>query len=102
SKRLAHVRKDGSVPYLRPDGKTQVTVRYVDGRPVEIEKLLISSQHAEGAESLIAEDLWEQVVLPTVRPLYDPAKLRQNFLVNPTGRFVIGGPMGDCDLTGRK
>ena len=102
SKRLAQVRKDGSVPYLRPDGKTQVSVRYVDGRPVEIEKVLISSQHAEGSERLIKDDLWEHVVLPSLPDLYDPAKLRENFLVNPTGRFVIGGPMGDCGLTGRK
>jgi S-adenosylmethionine synthetase len=102
SRRLAEVRKDGTVPYLRPDGKTQVSVRYVDGRPVEIEKLLISSQHAEGSEGLIRDDLWEQVVLPTLPPMYDVAKLRENFLVNPTGRFVIGGPMGDCGLTGRK
>src|ERR1700761_2047978 len=62
AKRLAEVRKDGSIPYLRPDGKTQVSVRYVDGKLVEIEKLLISSQHKEGAESLIPDDLWEQVV----------------------------------------
>jgi S-adenosylmethionine synthetase len=102
AKRLAEVRKDGTLPYLRPDGKTQVSVRYVDGRPVEIEKLLISSQHAEGSESLIRDDLWEQVVLPTLPQMYDVAKLRENFLVNPTGRFVIGGPMGDCGLTGRK
>jgi S-adenosylmethionine synthetase len=102
AKRLAQVRKDGSVPYLRPDGKTQVSVRYVDGRPVEIEKVLISSQHAEGSELLIKDDLWEHVVLPSLPDLYDPAKLRENFLVNPTGRFVIGGPMGDCGLTGRK
>jgi S-adenosylmethionine synthetase len=102
SKRLAEVRKDGTLPYLRPDGKTQVSVRYVDGKPVEIEKLLISSQHAEGSEGLIREDLWEQVVLPTLPQMYDVAKLRENFLVNPTGRFVIGGPMGDCGLTGRK
>jgi S-adenosylmethionine synthetase len=102
SKRLAEVRKHGTIPYLRPDGKTQVSVRYVDGKPVEIEKVLISSQHAEGAESLIREDLWEHVVLPTMPPLYEPAKLKENFLVNPTGRFVIGGPMGDCGLTGRK
>jgi len=102
AKRLAEVRKNGTLPYLRPDGKTQVSVRYVDGRPVEIEKLLISSQHAEGSESLIRDDLWEQVVLPTLPPMYDVAKLRENFLVNPTGRFVIGGPMGDCGLTGRK
>jgi S-adenosylmethionine synthetase len=102
SKRLAEVRKDGTLPYLRPDGKTQVSVRYVDGKPVEIEKLLISSQHAEGSETLIRDDLWEQVVLPTLPQMYDVAKLRENFLVNPTGRFVIGGPMGDCGLTGRK
>ena len=102
ARRLAEVRKDGTLPYLRPDGKTQVSVRYLDGRPVEIEKLLISSQHAEGAEELIAEDLWEHVVLPTLPQMYDEPKLRENFLVNPTGRFVIGGPMGDCGLTGRK
>jgi S-adenosylmethionine synthetase len=102
SKRLAEVRKDGTLPYLRPDGKTQVSVRYLDGKPVEIEKLLISSQHAEGSEGLIREDLWEQVVLPTLPQMYDVDKLRENFLVNPTGRFVIGGPMGDCGLTGRK
>jgi S-adenosylmethionine synthetase len=102
AQRLAEVRKDETIPYLRPDGKTQVSVRYVDGKPVEIEKLLISSQHAEGAEALIAEDLWEHVVLPSLPLLYDPVKLRENFLVNPTGRFVIGGPMGDCGLTGRK
>jgi S-adenosylmethionine synthetase len=102
SKRLAEIRKDGTLPYLRPDGKTQVSVRYVDGRPVEIEKLLISSQHAEGSEGLIRDDLWEQVVLPTLPQMYDIDKLRENFLVNPTGRFVIGGPMGDCGLTGRK
>ena len=62
--RLAAVRKSGTLPYLRPDGKTQVSVRYVDGRPVAIEKLLISSQHAEGAEDAIRDDLWEQVVVP--------------------------------------
>ena len=66
AQRLADVRKAGVVPYLRPDGKTQVTVRYVDGRPVEIEKLLISTQHREGAESLIPDDLWEHVVEPVL------------------------------------
>src|SRR5207245_10439068 len=64
AKRLADVRKAEIIPYLRPDGKTQVTVRYVDGRPVEIEKLLISTQHREGAESLLNDDLWENVVDP--------------------------------------
>jgi S-adenosylmethionine synthetase len=105
AKRLAEVRKGEVVPYLRPDGKTQVTVRYLDGKPVEIEKLLISTQHADGVdtESLIKPDLWEHVVKPVLpQGLYDERKLLKNFLCNPTGRFVIGGPMGDCGLTGRK
>ena len=103
AQRLAAVRQADIVPYLRPDGKTQVSVRYRDGKPVEIEKLLISTQHKEGAETLIPDDLWEHVVEPILpRDLYDPRKLRKNFLVNPTGRFVIGGPVGDAGLTGRK
>jgi S-adenosylmethionine synthetase len=103
ARRLAEVRKDRTLPYLRPDGKTQVSVRYVDGRPVAVEKLLISSQHAEGAESSIRSDLWEHVVTHVVpAELYDARELERSFLVNPTGRFVIGGPMGDCGLTGRK
>ncbi|HUY58777.1 MAG TPA: methionine adenosyltransferase [Solirubrobacteraceae bacterium] len=103
AQRLAAVRKDETLPYLRPDGKTQVTVRYLDGRPVQIEKLLISAQHAEGSEALIRDDLWEHVVVPVLpNDLYDEDQLRESFLVNPTGRFVIGGPVGDCGLTGRK
>ncbi len=103
AKRLADVRHDGVLDYLRPDGKTQVSVRYVDGRPVEIEKLLISTQHAEGAESLVPGDLWENVVLPVLpADMFDADKLHKEFLVNPTGRFVIGGPVGDAGLTGRK
>jgi S-adenosylmethionine synthetase len=105
ARRLAEVRKDGSLPYLRPDGKTQVTVRYRDGVPVGIEKVLISTQHRDGvdSESLIKPDLFERVLVPILpAELYDPAELRRNFLVNPTGRFVIGGPVGDCGLTGRK
>jgi S-adenosylmethionine synthetase len=103
AERLAAVRKAGTLNYLRPDGKTQVSVRYLDGRPVEIEKLLISTQHGEGAEALIPDDLWEHVVEPILpKDLYDATKLRKNFLVNPTGRFVIGGPVGDAGLTGRK
>ncbi len=103
AQRLANVRKEGVVDYLRPDGKTQVSVRYVDGRPAAIEKLLISSQHAEGAEDRIRDDLWEHVVVPSLpAELYDATELKRSFLVNPTGRFVIGGPMGDCGLTGRK
>src|SRR5947209_1548155 len=103
AKRLADVRKAESVPYLRPDGKTQVTVRYVDGRPTEIVKVLISTQHRDGAESLLKDDLWEHVVEPILpEELYERRSLQRSFLVNPTGRFVIGGPMGDCGLTGRK
>jgi S-adenosylmethionine synthetase len=103
AKRLAEVRHTGVLPYLRPDGKTQVSVRYADGRPVAIEKLLISTQHAEGSEGLIPDDLWEHVVLPVLpAELFDAGTLRREFLVNPTGRFVIGGPVGDCGLTGRK
>src|SRR3954465_13232400 len=103
AKRLADVRHGDVINYLRPDGKTQVSVRYRDGVPVEIEKLLISTQHREGAESLIPDDLWEHVVEPILpKDLYDAGKLRKSFLVNPTGRFVIGGPVGDAGLTGRK
>ncbi len=103
ARRLADVRKAELVPYLRPDGKTQVTVRYSGGRPAEIVKLLISTQHKDGAESLIKDDLWEHVIEPVLpHELYDERSLHKAFLVNPTGRFVIGGPMGDCGLTGRK
>jgi S-adenosylmethionine synthetase len=103
AERLAAVRKDGTLSYLRPDGKTQVSVRYADGRPVAVEKLLISSQHEAGAEDRIKDDLWEHVVVPTIpAELYDADALRASFLVNPTGRFVIGGPVGDAGLTGRK
>jgi S-adenosylmethionine synthetase len=105
AERLAAVRKDGSLPYLRPDGKTQVSVRYEGGRPVGVEKLLISTQHAEtvDSEAQIKGELWEHVVVPVIpEELYEAAALRRDFLVNPTGRFVIGGPMGDCGLTGRK
>jgi len=105
AQRLAEVRKAEVLPYLRPDGKTQVTVRYRDGVPVAIEKVLISTQHRDGvdSESLIKPDLFEHVLHPVLPAnLYDPAELRRNFLVNPTGRFVIGGPVGDCGLTGRK
>jgi len=103
ARRLAEVRKDETLAYLRPDGKTQVSVRYVDGRPVAVEKLLISTQHAEGVEAQIKPDLWEHVVGAVIpADLYDARELERSFLVNPTGRFVIGGPMGDCGLTGRK
>jgi S-adenosylmethionine synthetase len=103
--RLAEVRRNGLMPYLRPDGKTQVTVRYRDGVPVSVEKILISTQHADGidCETQIKPDLWEHVVTHVVpETMFDETALRRNFMVNPTGRFVIGGPMGDCGLTGRK
>jgi S-adenosylmethionine synthetase len=103
ARRLSKVRKDGVVPYLRPDGKTQVTVRYVDGKPVEIEKVLISTQHQDGVESKLPEALWEEVITQVLpEDLYDPARLKDEFYCNPTGRFVIGGPVGDTGLTGRK
>jgi S-adenosylmethionine synthetase len=104
--KLAEVRKKKTkgIDWLRPDGKTQVSVRYVDNKPVAIEKLLISTQHAERAtRQQITDDLWENVVLPVLpADLYDADQLRREFLVNPTGRFVIGGPVGDAGLTGRK
>jgi S-adenosylmethionine synthetase len=105
AERHAKVRKDGTVPYFRPDAKTQVSVRYQDGRPVKIEQLLISTQHEDGktVEGDIKPDLWEHVVKPILPgDLYDENELRERFLVNPTGSFVIGGPMGDAGLTGRK
>jgi S-adenosylmethionine synthetase len=108
AKRLAEVRKAGVIPYLRPDGKTQVTVRYERDHPVEIVKLLISTQHKPGidGETLIKPDLWEHVVEPVLhedyKELFTERELLDNFLVNPTGKFEIGGPQGDAGLTGRK
>jgi len=103
ARQLAHVRKSGVLPFLRPDGKTQVTVRYRDGAPVAVEKVLISTQHEEGAEGRLPAELWENVVAVAIPPsLYDAQELRRNFYVNPTGRFVVGGPVGDAGLTGRK
>jgi S-adenosylmethionine synthetase len=108
ARRLAEVRKAEVVPYLRPDGKTQVTVRYENDRPVEIVKLLISTQHKDGidGETLIKNDLWERVVEPVLheeyKELFTEKELFAGFLVNPTGKFVVGGPMGDAGLTGRK
>jgi S-adenosylmethionine synthetase len=111
-KRLAEVRKVGELPYLRPDGKAQVTVRYeVDEhgieRPAEIERILVSTQHADGcdAETLIKPDLIDRVLRPILpREYYDERRLEERdfVYVNPTGKFVLGGPMGDTGLTGRK
>jgi S-adenosylmethionine synthetase len=108
AERLAAVRKDGTLDYLGPDGKTQVTVRYAAGRPVRVEKLLISTQHVAEVETeqTIKPALWQHVVLPVLAAeaagMFDEGALREGFLVNPTGKFVIGGPVGDAGLTGRK
>lgn len=101
AKRLADVRKSGLLPYLRPDGKTQVTVEYDDDKIVRIDTVLISTQHApEVTTERIKADLWENVVLKIIpNDLIDE---KTKFLCNPTGRFVIGGPQGDSGLTGRK
>ncbi|HMK93493.1 MAG TPA: methionine adenosyltransferase, partial [Thermoleophilia bacterium] len=104
SKRLADVRKAEILPYLRPDGKSQVTVRYEDGRPAEITKVVLAAQHAESADlqSIIYPDLLEHVVEPILpRELYTK-KLDDLVVINATGKFVVGGPMGDAGLTGRK
>jgi S-adenosylmethionine synthetase len=108
ARRIAAVRKEGSIDYLRPDAKTQVTIRYRDNRPAEIVRVLISTQHEPGVdtERQIKPDVWEQVITPVLDAdygeLYDPEGLRESLLVNPTGKFVIGGPVGDAGLTGRK
>jgi S-adenosylmethionine synthetase len=103
AQQLAAVRKDGAVPYLRPDGKTQVTIEYDGHRAVRLDTVVVSSQHAAdiGLEAMLQPDIAEQVVKPTLDGLeIDSAGYR--LLVNPTGRFEIGGPMGDAGLTGRK
>ncbi|OXM62429.1 methionine adenosyltransferase [Amycolatopsis vastitatis] len=103
SKRLTAVRKDGVLPYLRPDGKTQVTIEYAGDQPVRLDTVVVSSQHADGIdlEKMLSVDVKEHVVGPEIAALgIDTANAR--LLVNPTGRFVIGGPMGDAGLTGRK
>lgn len=103
SRRLTAVRKDGTVPYLRPDGKTQVTIEYAGDQPVRLDTVVISTQHADGIdlEKLLGVDLREHVVAPELAELtLDTSDVR--LLTNPTGRFVIGGPMGDAGLTGRK
>ena len=108
AERLAEARRQGDVDYLRPDGKTQVTVRYRDGEPVGIERILVSTQHDPGVdlEQRIRPDVWEAVVLPVLGSgfddLADRDALYDSLLVNPTGSFVIGGPVGDAGLTGRK
>ena len=99
--RQSELRKDGRLPWLRPDAKSQVTFRYVDGKPVEVDTVVLSTQHApEISQAAIHEAVIEDIIRPSF-----PAGLltpKTKFLINPTGRFVIGGPQGDCGLTGRK
>ena len=103
AERLAAVRKDGTVPYLRPDGKTQVTVRYEGGRPAEVTAVVVSTQHSEEIDdmSVVRADMVEQVIAPVLDAAGIPWRSADVY-VNPTGRFVVGGPMGDAGLTGRK
>lgn len=111
ARRLAAVRKTGQLSYLRPDGKTQVTVLYEDGRPIGIDTILISTQHTAAigdvtdeaaVQAKIKEDLWALVVEPIFSDISVKPDTNTRFLVNPTGKFVIGGPQGDSGLTGRK
>ncbi|HBW57365.1 MAG TPA: methionine adenosyltransferase [Oscillatoriales bacterium UBA8482] len=111
SRQLAMVRKNGTLPYLRPDGKTQVTVIYEDDRPVGIDTILVSTQHTEtigeitdttAVQEKIKADLWSAVIQPVFEDIAVKPDDQTRFLVNPTGKFVIGGPQGDSGLTGRK
>ena len=101
-KRLAEVRKNGTLPFLRPDGKSQVTVEYVDQRPTRVDTVVVAAQH-DPRVSLpqISEGVLEHVIKPVIPPVMLEHK-KVTYHINPTGRFVIGGPMGDCGLTGRK
>lgn len=103
ARRLAQVRKNGVLPYLRPDGKTQVTIEYAGDQPVRLDTVVVSAQHADGidVDRMLGVDVLEHVVLPEIAGLNLDTKDVQ-LMVNPTGRFVVGGPMGDAGLTGRK
>ncbi|WP_366923786.1 methionine adenosyltransferase [Metallumcola ferriviriculae] len=101
TKRLAEVRKQGTLPYLRPDGKSQVTVEYEDNKPIRVDTVVISTQHsADISMDVLKKDIIEQVIKPVIPAEFMDENIR--YLVNPTGRFVIGGPQGDAGLTGRK
>ena len=103
SERLSAVRKDGTMPYLRPDGKTQVSVRYIDDVPTQVEKVVVSTQHSEEVEpELLRRELIANVIDPVFKEEGVTVADDLELYVNPTGRFVIGGPMGDAGLTGRK
>ena len=99
--RLTKLRKDGTLPWLQPDGKTQVTIEYVDGKPNRIDAIVISNQHSPDiSQEEIRKALIEQVIKPTIPAEFDKGDIKYH--INPTGRFVVGGPVGDCGLTGRK
>jgi S-adenosylmethionine synthetase len=99
--RQAQLRKDGRLPWLRPDAKSQVTIRYVDGKPQSVDTVVISTQHhPDVSHAQISEAVIEEIVKPVIPENLRAANIR--YLINPTGRFVVGGPMGDCGLTGRK
>jgi S-adenosylmethionine synthetase len=111
ARQMALVRKNGQMPYLRPDGKTQVTIAYEEGKPVAVDTILLSTQHDPtvtgisddlGIQQKIKDELWKQVVQPVFAELSIKPDEATKYLVNPTGKFVIGGPQGDAGLTGRK
>jgi S-adenosylmethionine synthetase len=111
ARQMAVVRKNGQMPYLRPDGKTQVTIAYEEGKPVAVDTILLSTQHDPtvtgisddlGIQQKIKDELWKQVVEPVFAELSIQPDEATKYLVNPTGKFVIGGPQGDAGLTGRK
>jgi S-adenosylmethionine synthetase len=111
ARQMAVVRKNGQMPYLRPDGKTQVTIAYEEGKPVAVDTILLSTQHDPtvtgisddlGIQQKIKDELWKQVVQPVFAELSIKPDAATKYLVNPTGKFVIGGPQGDAGLTGRK
>ena len=103
SEELARVRKDGTLPYLRPDGKTQVTVKYVDNVPVSVEKVVVSTQHSEDvSHETLSTAITESVILPVLEREGIEVSPNLEVFVNPTGRFIVGGPQGDVGLTGRK
>ena len=103
SERLTQVRKNGTLPYLRPDGKTQVSVRYVDGVPTAVETVVVSTQHSEDVENeTLRADIVEHVIKPVMAAEGVQLSEDAGIHINPTGRFVVGGPMGDAGLTGRK
>jgi len=100
TRKLSEVRRDGTIPYLRPDGKTQVSIEYRDGRPFRVEAVVVSTQTDDVPIEQIRTDIMEKVIKPTISP--DLLDENTKYHINPTGRFVVGGPMGDAGVTGRK